>query len=282
MNPVAGRGRGATRGAELARALEGLGLRVETFATAGRGEARARVARLERDVGLVASVGGDGTLSEVLAGLPRRDVAVGVLPMGTANVLGLDLGLPRDPARAARVMLGGRTQRLDTGRVGERLCFLGVSAGYDAAVVHALERIRRGPITRWTWSRAALAEFHAYAPPALDVEVDGTRIDGAHGLVLLANVVNYAGWPTLAGDRRLDDGLFEAYLFPARSRLELLRHAARGIMARFPGGGVRLVTGRRFRVASAVPVPVQVDGDAAGTTPFELVIEAEPCRILVP
>lgn len=281
-NPVAGRGRGARAAERLAEELRALRIEVEVFATRGRGDARARAASCDRDVTALVSVGGDGTLNEVIAGLRNRSVPVAQLALGTANVLALDLALPRDPAALARVVAAGRTQAIDLARVGERLSFLGVSAGYDAMVVHALERIRRGPITRWTWTRAALSEFGAYAPPALSVEIDGKLCPGTFGMVLVANVVNYAGWPSLAADRALDDGRFEAYLFPARSRLELLRHAARGLFARFPGGGVVRIAGRRFRVASDRPVPMQVDGDAAGHAPFELVVEAEPCRILVP
>lgn len=281
-NPVAGRGRGARAGDELARHLRALHIEVEVYTTRARGDARARAANVERDVSAIVSVGGDGTLNEVLAGLCIRSLPVGQLALGTANVLALDLRLPRDPAALAHVVAAGRTQRIDLARVGERISFLGVSAGFDAMVVHGLERVRRGPITKWTWTRAALSEFQRYAPPELSIEIDGKLQPGTYGMVLIANVVNYAGWPSLAGDRVLDDGRFEAFLFPAHSRLGLLRHAARGFFARFPGGGVVRIAGRRFRVASNRPVSMQVDGDAAGHTPFELTVEAEPCRILVP
>ncbi|MBL8863277.1 MAG: NAD(+)/NADH kinase [Planctomycetes bacterium] len=281
-NPVAGRGRGARAARALGLALDAQGLASETFLTTARGDARARVARLDPGVTAIVAVGGDGTLSEVLSGLADRAIPVAQLALGTANVLARDLALPRAPAALARVVAAGKSQRVDLARVAGRLCFLGASAGYDAAVVHALERIRRGPITRFTWARAALSELARYQAPQLSVEVDGRLLPGAFGLVLVANVVHYAGWPSLACDRVLDDGRFEAYLFPARSRLGLLRHAARGLFARFPGGGVERVSGRRFRVASSHPVPLQVDGDAAGHAPFELVVEAEACRILVP
>jgi diacylglycerol kinase family enzyme len=282
VNPVAGRGRGAGLGQRLAECLRTEGCDVEILATRARGDARERAAQVAGNLTAIVSVGGDGTLSEVLSGLRQRAIPVAQLALGTANVLAMDLRLPREPTQIARVVLAGRVQRVDLARVGQRLCFLGASAGYDARVVHALERLRRGPITKFTWARAALAEFRDYAPPQLSVEVDGQLEPGTFGMVLIANVVNYAGWPSLAADRVLDDGRFEAYLFPARSRLDLLRHAARGVFARFPGGGVRRVSGRRFRVACAEPVALQVDGDAAGHAPFELTVEAEPCRILVP
>ncbi|MCY2960578.1 MAG: diacylglycerol kinase family lipid kinase [Planctomycetota bacterium] len=281
-NPVAGRGRGSRAARELAEHLRAAGVETEVFETGKRGDARARSAGTGADVQSIVAVGGDGTLSEVLSGLPRRTIPVGQLALGTANVLALDLGLPRDPRELARVVAQGRTRRIDVAHVGNRLCFLGASAGYDATVVHGLERLRRGPITRITWARAALSAFANYTPPEITLEVDGKLVAGAFGMVILANVVHYAGWPTLAADQVHDDGRFEAYLFPARSRLGLLRHAARGLCARFPGGGVVRVSGRRFRVAAAKPVPLQVDGDAAGQLPFELVVEPEPCRILVP
>jgi diacylglycerol kinase family enzyme len=281
-NPVAGRGRGERMAQRLAECLRAEGCDVELFATRARGDARDRAARVAGDVTAIVSVGGDGTLSEVLSGLRQRATPVAQLALGTANVLALDLRLPRDPAELARVVVAGRVQRVDLARVGDRLCFLGASAGYDARVVHGLERLRRGPITKFTWARAALTELCDYAPPQLTIVVDGKLEPGTFGMVLVANVVNDAGWPCLAADRALDDGRFEAYLFPARSRLGLLRHAARGIFARFPGGGVRRVQGRRFRVACSEPVALQVDGDAAGHAPFELRVEAEPCRILVP
>ncbi len=281
-NPVAGRGRGARAAEYLAAELRSLHAEVEVFATAGRGDARARANAIERDVTAIVSVGGDGTLSEVLNGLRDRALPVAQLALGTANVLALDLRLPRDPARLARVVLAGRVQPVDLARVGDRLCFLGASAGYDARVVHGLERLRRGPITKWTWTRAALREFRDYTAPVLSIEVDGTRAPGTFGMVLVANVVNYAGWPSLASDRVLDDGHFEAYLFPARSRFDLTRHALRGLLARFPGGGVTRISGRHFRVDCAHPVALQIDGDSAGFAPFELVVESTPARILIP
>jgi len=281
-NPIAGRGRGERAAAELANALRELGFEPEVFSTRARGEARVRAAAVASDVEAVVSIGGDGTLNEVLSGLPRSTIPVAQLALGTANVLAFDLGLPRDPAAVAGIVAARKTRPIDVAHVGERLSFLGASAGYDAAVVHGLERLRRGPITRWTWTRAAGAEFQRYSPPELSLEMDGQRVDGVFGMILVANVVHYAGWPSLASDRALDDGLFEAYLFPARSRLELLRHAARGLFARFPGGNVRRLQGRHFRVESLVPVPVQIDGDAGGHTPFELSVDAEPRLVLVP
>ena len=80
-NPIAGRGAGRARATELVEALTTAGVETELFLTAGAGDATRRVAELDPAVELVVSVGGDGTLGEVLTSLPP-EVPVAVLPDG--------------------------------------------------------------------------------------------------------------------------------------------------------------------------------------------------------
>lgn len=282
-NPIAGRGRGERTAREIVRALESAGLAVELHLTTARGDGRARAARLERDVELVIAVGGDGTLSEVLSGLSRRDVKVALFPMGTANVLSLDLALPRDIQSFVAMVRAGRTQTIDTALVnGKHLSFLVCGIGFDALVVRELEKRRRGPITKIAWALAAVHAILAWRDPRLTVEVDGRALAGEFALVLASNIVHYGGYDVLQHDRVFDDGLFEVYTFPARSRLLLLRHALRGMFGRFPSKTVACLRGKRIVVRSPRPVPFQVDGDLRGETPFELVVGSDPFHLLVP
>ncbi len=92
----------------------------------------------------------------------------------------------------------------------------------------------------------------------------------------------FGGYDVLSRERALDDGLFEVYTFPARSRLGLLRHALRATFGRFPSRRVALHRARRVTVRAPGRVPFQVDGDLAGETPFELVVGSQPVRLLVP
>lgn len=282
-NPIAGRGSARERAEALARELDTAGLACELHFTRARGDATTRAAAVEADVDVVVSVGGDGTLCEVLTGLPRRDLDVAVLPMGTANVLSLDLALPRDPTGVARLVRTGRVQRLDTALVnGTLLSFLVSGVGFDAAVVHELDRRRKGPITKLDWCAAAWHAFRTWDGPRLDVEVDGQRIEGEWGQVLVSNIVHYGGFPVLDPTRALDDGRFEVYLFPGRTRRRVVGHLVRGMLRRFPSGPVSMRRARRVVVRADRPAPVQIDGDARGSTPFDLVVGSHPFRLLVP
>lgn len=283
VNPIAGRGRAQHAAEELVQALARFGVQVELYATARRGDARERAAQVGPELERLVVVGGDGTVREVLEGLARRELPILILPMGTANVMGLDLSLPRDAPRALELLRAGRAQRLDVARVnGRALSFLVTGVGFDAAVVRELERLRRGPITKWSWVRAAARAFLREREPRLEVELDGQLLAGRYGWVLFSNVVHYAGLRVLAADRQLDDGLFEAYLFRSCGRLGLLRHGLRALGAGFPSARCERRRARRIRVRSELPVPFQVDGDLGGETPLEIEVLAQPFTLLVP
>jgi diacylglycerol kinase family enzyme len=82
--------------------------------------------------------------------------------------------------------------------------------------------------------------------------------------------------------RRLDDGLFEVYLFARASRASLVRIGLAGAFARLPAGVATLLRASRVTIESDEPVPVQLDGDAAGSTPARLEVDATRTRLLVP
>lgn len=282
-NPIAGRGRGESIARALAVALERERVACDLQFTTARGDGRARASRLTAEVDLVVAVGGDGTLNEVLTGLPRRDVCVAVLPMGTANVLALDLRLPRDVAGFVAMLGRARVQVLDTAIVnGDLLSFLVCGIGFDAAVVRALQTNRKGAITKLAWVAAGARAFCAWDAPRLTVEIDGAPIDGEFGQVLVSNIVHYAGFDVLDRARAFDDGQFEVYLFEGRSRTALVRHLVHGAFGRFPSKRVAMQRARHVIVRGDRPVPFQIDGDFQGETPFELRVDSKPFRLLVP
>jgi len=283
VNPIAGRGRAQHAARELAAALERDHVAVELCATAKKGDARARAARIGPELERLIVVGGDGTVNEVLSGLTRHELPILIVPMGTANVMGLDLKLPRDAAGALAVLRGDRRQKLDVARVnGAALSFLVSGVGIDALVIRELERVRRGSITHWSWVRAAASAFLAYREPQLSVELDGRPVEGRFGFVLFSNVIHYGGLRVLATDRQLDDGLFEAYLFRGCSRIGLLRHGLRALVSGFPSSRCERHRARRIRVRSEAPVSYEVDGDLGGETPLEIEVLAQPFTLLVP
>ena len=281
-NPVAGRGRGGKAAEEIAEGLRRMGVGVELLLTRERGDALARLRCLEPGTDLVVSVGGDGTLHEVFGGLIDPEIPVGILPLGTANVLATEVGLPRDVHRALEIFAAKKVVPIDVARVNGHLSFLVTGVGIDAMATRRVEERRKGPITKWAYVEAVLRALKDYKVPRLEVEVDGERVEGEFGLVLVSNTINYGGILKMAQDTRMDDGLFEVYLFPGGSRRDLFAYALRGFLSRLPGGGCEMRRARSVKVRSTSPVPYQVDGDYRGETPVEIEVADKQYHILVP
>lgn len=281
-NPIAGRGRARAAARELVEGLRSRGLEVELHLTGERGDGRRRVRCMDSRTDLVVSVGGDGTLGEVLDGLTDRTVPVAVLPLGTGNCIALDLSLPRDVDSLLDVIFRGRTIALDAARVNGHLSFLVAGIGLDARVSRELDALRDGTITRWTWVRAVLRALRGYRPAALHLELDGQPQAETCAQVLVSNTLHYAGVFRLSGEYRVDDGLFEVYIFPRARLLSVIGYALRGSLGLLPGGSCRMIRASRIRITADEAVPCQVDGDYRTETPVEVEVTRRAFTLLVP
>lgn len=279
-NPKSGRQRHAAILASLISRLEAGGFAVEAAPTAFRGQAT-ELARERAEAGYEAvfSFGGDGTAREVAAGLLGTSVPLGVLPGGTANLLPLALGLPRDPLAAAEAMAACRPIPFDVGLAGEVPFLMMVSVGLDARVLASLDEK-----LKWRFGKAAIAwqgikEWWRYDYPEVTVTAHGERLAGTFAAV--ANIPYYAGAFRLAPAARPNDGLLDLVVFSGRGRRATLAFAASLFTARHVGR--RDVAVRRVReavVAATSALSVQVDGDVCRAS-VPLTVQLSPRKLLV-
>ena len=134
INPAAGRGAYKLNIGDALMILDDGGFRTTLYYTAGRGDATRFAAEHGADYDVVACIGGDGTLSEVIAGLMQleRKPRLAYIPMGTANDVATTLNLPKnDTVAAARRILTGTPHPYDVGGFGEKDYFAYI-AGFGA------------------------------------------------------------------------------------------------------------------------------------------------------
>jgi diacylglycerol kinase family enzyme len=207
-----------------------------------------------------------------------------VVPVGTANLMGQHLGVRWDEEHledeVVAALLGRRVVQLDAARADERLLLLVAGVGFDAAIVHEVARRRKGPITKGSYIGPALAALWEMRDvPFLNVVVDGREIAReVPGMVFVGNIPQYGTGFAVLPEARPDDGVLDVCVMPCRSRGELVSlflHAAAGEHLQMEG--VKYVKGRQVSIESARPVPVQIDGEAAGFTPLK--IELLPVRL---
>ena len=283
-NPKSGRQRHAELlEGVLARLKEG-GFEVQLSPTAFAGQATdlARGFAADGAVEVVFAFGGDGTAREVAAGLLGTPVALGVLPGGTANLLALALGLPRDPVRAAAALARARMRAFDVGLAGEHPFLMMVSAGLDATVLAALD-----VKLKWRFGEAAIAwqglrEWWRYSYPNIEVIADGERLAATFAAV--ANIPFYAGSFRLAPGARPDDRRLELVLFRGRGRRATLGFVAdvlRSAHVRRRDVEVRKV--EEVLLGGPAGTAAQVDGDLCEERlPVRVRLAEERLRVLFP
>ena len=300
-NPIAGGGRARRRAPELAAALQRLGLDAALFFTARAGDAAAHVRDPNLRPDVVAVLGGDGTVNEVLNGLPDPTVPLAVLPLGTANVLATELRLPRRPADLARLIADDSTVPAAIGVANGRRFLLFTGVGIDGATVRRLEEVRRGPLGKLRWTGPVWHTIRRW--PIADLTVttaEGERVERCTE-VLITRVKNYGGIMTMPGRIRIDDGLLHVLCFRQRSRFAYACATVRALTATLRDGIDALhLTTRAVEVTAAGAVevtaagavevtgaaggaaPWQIDGDLGGTTPLRVELAAGSANIFAP
>lgn len=286
-NPAAGSYR-AARIETLAGLLRGAGLSVTLRLTEKAGDlsrfAAEAAAAGDRGAEVLVVAGGDGSINEAVSGLlalPGQRPALAVLPSGTANVLAHELALPRRPEDLALAILRGRTTELHLGRANGRPFVLMASAGFDAAVVHAVPPAWKRRVKQLAFVTTALRLGFRAKTADLAIEADGVMVSGR--LAVVAKAASYGGpFRLVPGLSAREPGLVLVTVGDD-GPFGLLRLGAAlltGRISRSPLVDVRKVG--HVRMTATRPVPVQVDGEAFGTTPLTVEPESRSLAIVVP
>ncbi|MCB9886911.1 MAG: hypothetical protein H6838_15575 [Planctomycetes bacterium] len=281
-NPISGGGRGKVRAAQLADALRARGLTAECHFTTAAGDAGARArAAADEDWQTLVAVGGDGTVNEVLNGMPDPSRPLAVLPVGTANVLALELGLPKDPQAAAAAIAAGRCRSMTIGVADDRRFLLFCGVGVDGAVVHRLHQVRTGTLGKHKWLGPILHTVRNWPRFSLRATFADGRVLDDLSSVLVTRVRNYGGVIQLPRAVDPDSDQLYALCFRIRSRTAWCWQGARGLLRQMrPGRAFELIATTGLRVDGTAPY--QLDGDHAGTSPLTIRCEAVKANLVVP
>jgi diacylglycerol kinase (ATP) len=286
LNPIAGRRRRARRRWRRVLAeLERLGCKVTVRPTAGTGDATRLARAAEPEFDLVVAAGGDGTVNEVANGLADSPRILGILPLGTANLLANELGLPRHPQRLAAILASAAPRPIWPGRIGDRLFVCMGGIGFDAKVVARVDPGLKRRFGRLAFAWAILESLIRHRPDLLTIGIDGAEYRA--GAAIIAKIRFYAGRFTLAPTARAADPLFQVVLFPPARRgavLGYLAALALGVLHRMPG--VSVLPGRTVSFAADGPWggswPVQIDGEILAGCPLSAAVAEKPLLILGP
>lgn len=283
-NPTSGNYR-MNRVTALVNQLEQIGFPVQVLYTRYRGHGNVlarKVVKTGKSSHIVAA-GGDGTVAEVAAGMVGSNVQLAILPIGTANVLAADLGIPFNEKSLAQTIALGHYTVLWPGwlwsSAGETLFLQMVSAGFDAHVVHMLSSRLKKMIGRMAYVVTMLFTLKYYRYPRMSVLIDGIEYQAF--LVIVSKGSLYAGRYVLTFHSAQMEKAFHVVLFGSSGVRAILRYSFAllcGTLSRQKD--VRILRATTVEISTPTGVPVQSDGDARGFTAMRAAIAEHPIRIV--
>ena len=227
---------------------------------------------------IVVAAGGDGTMNEVLNGLGDvpdgfARTRLGVLPLGTVNVLARELGLPLSTEPAWEAILRNRELRVDlpwaewTTAAGKQRRYFAqlAGAGLDARAIELVSWPLKKKIGPLAYVVAGLKALGERAP---QITISDGRTSATGELVLLGNGRLYGGHYELFPQADMSDGLLDATVFPKAGWGTLLRTGPLLLICkRLPKSVSRTLRSPAFTLTSDGPVPFELDGELVGHLP---------------
>jgi YegS/Rv2252/BmrU family lipid kinase len=237
---------------------------------------------------LVVVAGGDGTIREACEGLirSRSHIPLVQVPTGTGNITARATGIPTDTKKALDLILKGKVERFDVGYLPahNRYFTFVAGAGYDAKLIHDTRPELKKAIGFAAYVASGIKHFFTIRPVRIKLEIDDeVRRIRAH-TVMAINIGSFANIKWSIGPN-IDphDGKLNVVVMSSRTMFGSLIVLFNILTKRYHGySALQHTDGRRIRVSAEPPLPVQIDGEAFGTTPFLAEVVPGAIQFVVP
>lgn len=288
VNPVSANGTTVKRWPEIAASFtrEGLSF-VHSFTE--RPDHATEITRryLSEGYDLIISVGGDGTVNEVVNGfffngdMVRKNAALSFISTGTGRDLGRTIGLPTDTDDAIRHILKSPSRPVDVGKVtyvdnhGKEAVryFINVAGlGLDGDIAVRVNRTSKalGGFISFLWG--TVVTLLLYKNQNMTISIDGKQIcDEPITIIVIGNGCYFGGGMYVAPNALIDDGFFDIIILENLSKAELLINLPkvyRGSHLSHPR--INSFRGKKVKVSSNGSILLELDGEQPGRAPVEI------------
>jgi diacylglycerol kinase family enzyme len=217
-----------------------------------------------RDFQLVLAAGGDGTVAEVMAAAHQRSLPMGIVPLGTANIVARELGLPAGWRKATRRVLERfpATRAVDLARVNDGYMALAAGIGFDATVMR-----HTPPVLKYWFGRAAYFVAGAWWLPRAPlfectIRADGDEMRLTAVVVLVVNAGMLGAAPFRFGPNiAIDDGWLDVCVYRPRTALDRAGILWRILRQRGDGESMLLRKARSVEIIAPDVEWNEIDGE---------------------
>ncbi|MBR6328238.1 MAG: YegS/Rv2252/BmrU family lipid kinase [Lachnospiraceae bacterium] len=289
-NQFAGRERIKVGLADIIYSFSEAGYEVSACPTLGKGDAERLARECPSDCSLLVCSGGDGTLSEVVNGVLKREegpLAIGYIPAGSTNDFSVSLGIPADIKSAAEVVLNGKEFACDIGRFNDRYFCYAAAFGLFTDVSYDTEQVLKNFLGHAAYILEAMKRLTDIKSYDVEIEHDGEIIKDSFIFGLICNSESVGGFKGITGNSvELNDGLFEVILVKMpqfdTELSEIVSVLTSGDIIGNSKNIIRFKTSG-LKVRSTASMPWTIDGEYGGDpVEAEIRILPEAVRFIVP
>lgn len=269
LNPMAGNGSGVLTIGPAMEVLYRGGLVPTVFYTCAAGEATQLVLEHAMNFDIVVCVGGDGTLSETVAGLAqlKSPPPLGYIPQGTANDVAASLDLPKNPVQAAKQIVSGKMIDLDVGKFNENDYFTYIAAfGAFTEVSYETPRENKQVLGHLAYVLQGMAQLPKLTAYPTIVEYDEGVIEADLLFGSVSNTKSVGGIVKLKNSAiELNDGLLEVILVRNPTNVIQMNKITSSILTRnLSGNQIMMLQSKHVKFTFEKPVKWTRDGEAGG------------------
>lgn len=200
---------------------------------------------------IVYSVGGDGTLNEVVNGIAEGKCKLGIIPTGSGN----DFYRTLKEAQTENV-------RLDLGKVNGRYFINIASVGMDAETCNNANKIKSKIKLHSSYYLALIHTFLTFKSKSLKLKIDKNVYAGDYIIAAICNGKYYGGGFKIAPVASFDDNQFDIYLVSKAGKLKLIKILLALLKSEHEKyNEVRKYTGKNITITSENNLIVNIDGE---------------------
>jgi YegS/Rv2252/BmrU family lipid kinase len=282
VNPASGGGRALEALPTVHATLDSLGAPHRTVTTRSIDHAYEEAMAAAAGGETVVALGGDGLLRPLAGALKNTEGKLAIIPGGRGNDFARVLGIPKNPAEAARIAVQGEERLLDVADV-EGTPYLGIASfGFDSEcnrIANESKFVKGNAV----YVYSALRVLASWKPAAFSLTVDGERHEFTGYSVAVGNSKVFGGGMFVLPQAELDDGKLDVMLVKDSPRLAYVR----GLVKTFKGEHtdspyLEFLRGEEIEVSASRPFVIYADGDPIGATPAIMRVERRCLRVIAP